>query len=151
MHPDVFVLFRQSMNATRPAGIYPSAIQTDALGAAARAVVIVGDMDQVGHCTTGLLHGFTMGQLLRALARINDAGNDFQSPGADTIALGIRENAHAELLHHDHLVAIGVIKQHAGRRVAGEELTLELLTPAPGKQPMGETDGVDAEETTIPR
>src|SRR5690606_7668497 len=151
MDADVFVLLRQPVDTTCATGIDTPAIQTDALGAAARAVVVVGNMDEVGHCAASLLHGLSIGQLLGALARVDDARNDLQSPGAHSVALGIRKKAHPELLYHDHFVTVGVIQQHAGRRIAGEELTLELVTPAAGEQPMGQTDGVDAEESTVSR
>ena len=129
MHPDIFALFRQTVDPFGLAGIHLAHIDLNTLGTAARAHQITDGMLAATDLNPRLFHRFPAHHHLGSLPFIYDAGHQLQQPGGGT---GL-DGADAKLFHQHYLVAHRIIGQQRGRMAALEQLAHYGLIPAPRK------------------
>ena len=129
MDPDVFTLFRQTVDPRRLAGIHLPHIDLDTLCAATRAHQVADGMLAATHLDARLFHRLAAHHGFCCLPFIYDAGHQLQQPGSGA---GL-DGTDAELLHQHYLVAHGIIRQQRGRMAPLEQLADYGLIPATGK------------------
>ncbi|MNQ47982.1 hypothetical protein D3C85_618430 [compost metagenome] len=129
MDPDVFTLFRQTVDPRRLAGIHLPHIDLDPLCAATRTHQVADGMLAATHLDARLFYRLAAHHSLGGLPFIYDAGHQLQQPGSRA---GL-DGTDAELLHQHYLVAHGIIRQQRGRMAPLEQLADYGLIPATGK------------------
>src|SRR6185312_10912256 len=119
-------LFSQAEHAARLRGV--DAAEKDLAGfrTRARRQHHAGDRQQFADLEIGLLDALAADHLLGRLVLLDDAGHHLPDPGMVTSGIG----AGAELADQDHLVAPGVVHQHAARLAAFEHLAADLAAHA---------------------
>jgi len=121
----------------------------DGFRTAAGAGQVLAGEDQVGDRAAGFLHRLAADDVLRRLARIDDAGHRLDDPrslgGLQPRRLPGGEGAHAELFDQHQGVALRVVEHGADGVAALEHLAAERLRPAAGEQPVAQGVTVDAE------
>src|SRR5579864_2389500 len=94
----------------------------------------------------GLLLGLAPREVFGALARvIDDPRNDFELP----TGISRKMRGEAELLDEDDFIALWIVKQHADRLAALENLALHFRAPAAGIETVAQAIAVEAGKALV--
>jgi hypothetical protein len=142
MGAHVLAVVGQAEQPPGAAAVDPGNERLADLAAAARARIVAADRDQIEQLEAGLLARFAPGDLGRALARLDHAGDRLEQPG---VAVPL-EGADPELLDQHDLRALRIVGQNHHRRVALEQLAHQLRPHAAGEQAVAQAIADDLEE-----
>ena len=112
----------------------------NALGTAARRWIIGRHRPQLADLQPRLLDRLAAGHFLGLLLLVDQTGHGFHQPGV----VATRHRTHPELFDQHHLVALGVVGQHAHGVVTHEKLALDLCAHAATEQSMTQPKAIQA-------
>lgn len=143
MHLDVLALLGQSEYAFGTFAVAAADVQMHLLVAAARRREVAAHRPQRPKLKTCFLHRLTARDLLRLFVLVDQSGHQLDQPGVVRLV----QCSGTELLDQHHLVAPGVIGQHADGIVPNEQLAFDLRTHLATEQAVAQLQALQAIET----